>query len=141
MSSSPIPTPLAYEQIVSLTDATYRTYALKNYRFDLNPAINVVLIEEFDQDLDRITLIKKLFYRYHRSKNPVDVNLRVALNHIITFANVFGVQATINIFLYKFEACLLPILKTFLVFLQYVGPDFKDEVMMDLPLIQELRKL
>ena len=71
-------------------------------------------IEEFYDDLKKIKYIKRLFNIY---KNDGQLKERLILNHLITWYNVFPVQAGTRILFYKIEEQFWPILKTFLIFL------------------------
>mgnify|MGYP001331599629 FL=1 len=45
---------------------------------------------------------------------------RLILNHIIIFYNVFGIEAATRLLFFRLEEDLHPLLKTFLVFLNYL---------------------
>lgn len=87
-------------------------YAMKSYD---NPHCSSV--QEFTEDFDRIKYVKRLFKRY-QAKGVLKE--RLILNHIITVYNVFGVEAATRILFFRLEADLWPILKTFLVFKDYM---------------------
>lgn len=70
--------------------------------------------EQFDSDINKIVVLKKLFRRYTTSGS---INERLVLNNIIIILNVFGIQAANTILFYKVEGEHHTILKTFLVFL------------------------
>ena len=73
--------------------------------------------EEFDDDMNRFKYLKRLFRKYDTSK---DLKMRLIINHIIVLANVFGVDAATTLLFFKIERNHWPILKAFLVFLQYM---------------------
>lgn len=75
--------------------------------------------EEFESDLNKIIIIKKMFKRYLTTGN---INERLVLNNITILINVFGVEATNVILFYRLEDCFHPIIKTFLIYLS----SFKD---------------
>ena len=95
-----------------LDDNTYIMFAMKHYD---NP--QCMGMEEFQEDLNRIKYIKRLFRKY--KKNGV-LRERLLLNHIIIFYNVFGVVPGTRILFYKIEEEMHELLKTFLVFLNYL---------------------
>jgi len=97
----------------TLTEKNYVRYAMKNYD---NPSGG---IEEFEEDMARIVYLKRLFRKYHNSRV---LRERLVLNHIITFYNVFGVEVATRLLFFRIENELHYILKTFLIFLNYL-PD------------------
>jgi hypothetical protein len=96
-----------------LNEKNYIQYAMKNYD---NPSGGVA---EFEEDMARIVYLKRLFRKYH---NCGILRERLVLNHIITFFNVFGVEVATRLLFFRIEPELHYILKTFLVFLNYL-PD------------------
>ena len=101
-------------EFINLTNDNILLYAIKHYD---NPACRGV--HEFNEDLDRIKYIKRLFKRY-QTKGVLKE--RLILNHIIILYNVFGVEAATRILFFRLESDLWPVLKTFLVFLNFM-PD------------------
>jgi hypothetical protein len=103
-------------------------------------------IKEFEEDLARIVYLKRLFRRYKKSGV---LRERLILNHIITFCNVFGIEAGTRLLFFKIDSDLHYILKTFLVFLGYLPegqPKFHIEVdivkiHMDREIINRLRSI
>ena len=85
-------------------------YSMKEYN-----NIQCVDIEEYYDDLKKIKYIKRLFNIY---KNDGQLKERLILNHLITWYNVFPVQAGTRILFYKIEEHFWPMLKTFLIFLE-----------------------
>ena len=69
-----------------LTEKTFLQYALKAYD---NPAC--LSLDEFKQDLDRFSYIKKLITRYKDGSS--DLKERLLLNHLVICFNVFGIFA------------------------------------------------
>lgn len=94
-----------------LNDGNFLIYAAKSYD---RPHI---LHSEFEDDLKRIKYIKRLLRKYRQTG---DCKERLILNHIIILSNVFGVEATVNMLFFKVDADDYPILKTFLLFLNYL---------------------
>ena len=121
-----------------LNDNTYMMYAMKHYD---NP--QCIGMDEFQEDLNRIKYIKRLFRKY---KNNDILRERLILNHIIIFYNVFGIKAATRILFYKIEEEVHDLLKTFLVYLNYLPEDGIPEVdLITIPLdqfvINKLREL
>jgi hypothetical protein len=79
----------------------------------------------------RIVYLKRLFRRYKKSGVLRD---RLILNHIITLYNVFGMEAATRLLFFRIEADLHDILKTFLVFLEYL-PDQQPKYQLDADII------
>lgn len=94
-----------------LNDGNFLIYAAKSYD---RPHI---LQSEFEDDLKRIKYIKRLLRKYRQTG---DCKERLILNHIIILSNVFGVEATVNMLFFKVDEDDYPILKTFLLFLNYL---------------------
>jgi len=99
--------------IDDLNEETFLLYAMKSY--DKPNCIQ----SEFEEDLQRIKYIKRLFKRYRASG---ELKERLIINHIIILSNVFGVHPTVRILFYKLDNEDYIILKTFLLFLNYM-PD------------------
>lgn len=118
-----------------LTNDNILLYAMKHYD---NPACHGV--HEFTEDFDRIKYVKRLFKRYQLKGVLKE---RLILNHIIIVYNVFGVDAATRILFFRLEDDLWPILKTFLIFLDFMperimGIDGKDIISADIALDQKL---
>ena len=97
--------------IDNLNDDNFIIYAMKAY-----DKPNVVL-SEFEDDLKRIKYVKRLIKRYRITG---ELKERLILNHIIILANVFGVEASVRMLFYKLDDDDYDILKTFLLFLNYM---------------------
>lgn len=97
--------------INDLNENNFLLYAMKAY--DKPNAI----ISEFEEDLKRIKYIKRLIRRYRVTG---ELKERLILNHIIILSNVFGVEATVRMLFYKLDIADYAILKTFLLFLNYM---------------------
>ena len=118
----------------------YLLYAVKHYD---NPSCKSV--EEFNEDLNRIVYIKRLLRKYERTGELRD---RLLLNHIITFYNVFGSDAATRLLFFRLEPDLHCMLKTFIVYLEYLGnrantPEGIDilRIPLDQKIIERLRSL
>src|SRR4051812_15429158 len=97
----------------NLTEKNYLLYAIKAYE---SPQC---IFSEFENDFKRIKYVKRLFRKYKCSK---DIKERLILNHIICLSNVFGVEATTRLLFFRIDTKDYDLLKTFLVFLDYM-PD------------------
>ena len=122
-----------------LNEENFLIFAIKNYD---NPECKGM--GEFEEDLNLVIYLKRLFRKYHKTG---ELKERLILNHIITFYNVFGLGAATKILFYKIEPELHYILKTFLVYLNYLPVDFPVTEMnivntpMDEKIIKTLRNL
>lgn len=94
-----------------LNDDNFLIYAMKAYE-----SPNTIL-SEFEDDLKRIKYVKRLIKKY---KATGDLKERLILNHIIVLSNVFGVEAAVRMLFFKFDDEDYHILKTFLLFLNYM---------------------
>lgn len=127
-------------QFKKLDNDNYALYAAKYYD---NPTCRSV--EEFNEDLTRLIYLKRLFRRYKRTG---ELRERLILNHLITFNNVFGNEVALRLLFFKIDSDLYSILKTFLIYLQYLPENRSkiDEIdLISIPLEQNivdiLRKL
>jgi hypothetical protein len=89
--------------------------------------------------------LKRLFRRYRRSG---ELRERLILNHLITFYNVFGNEAATRLLFFKIDQDLYDILKTFLVYLQYMPENTKNidgidivAIPLNQAIVDQLRKL
>jgi len=94
-----------------LNDDNFLIYAMKSYE-----SPNTIL-SEFEEDLKRIKYIKRLIKKY---KLTGELKERLILNHIIVLSNVFGTEAAVRMLFYKIDQEDYHILKTFLLFLNYM---------------------
>ena len=97
--------------IDNLTDDNFMIFAMKAY-----DKPNCIM-SEFEEDLKRLKYIKRLIKKY---KITGDLKERLILNHIIVLGNVFGVSHTVRMLFFKFDEEDYQILKTFLIFLNYM---------------------
>lgn len=95
-----------------INESNFILYAAANY-------VNMQYYDtdEFYDDLKRFKYLKRLFSRY-REKN--DLKERLILNHLITLYNVFEPTAATRMLFYRVEERHWYILKTFLLFLNYM---------------------
>ena len=127
--------------IDDLNDDNFMIYAMKCY------VTTHCIMSEFESDMKRTKYLKKLFRRYKSSTFLKD---RLILNHIILLYNVFGVEGATRILFYKIDECDYDILKTFLVYLNYMpqrvlgirGENIESSnIMIDMHIAQILRKI
>lgn len=94
-----------------LNDGNFLIYAAKHYD---RPHI---IQTEFEDDLKRIKYVKRLLRKYRQTG---DFKERLVLNHVIILANVFGVEATTNMLFCRVDKEDYPLLKTILIYLNYM---------------------
>ena len=108
-------------------------FAMKHYD---NPSC--VDKKEFLDDMKRFKYLKRLFRKYDTSKV---LKIRLILNHIIVLANVFGVDASSTLLFFKIDRKHWPILKTFLVYLNYMPENDLKDIATDIKVLKELREI
>lgn len=95
-----------------LSEDTFEPYAKLHYRnefcFDES---------EFFDDLKRIRYIKVLIGRY---KDTGSLQERLILNHIIAMGNMFDTEAVVKMLFFKLDEMVYPILKSFLIYLNFM---------------------
>jgi hypothetical protein len=94
-----------------LTDDNFMMYAIKCYNTP-----NCIM-SEFEEDMKRLKYIKRLIKRYRMTG---DLKERLLLNHMIVLSNVFGTESAVRLIFFKADELDFPILKTFLIFLNYM---------------------
>jgi hypothetical protein len=94
----------------TLTDLNFELYAAKYY-----DNRNCMDIEEFNDDLNRIKYVKRLFSRYQKTG---DVKIQLIINHLVILYNVFYHEACTRMLVLKLNE-QLSILKPFLMYLNY----------------------
>lgn len=99
-----------------LNDNNFLIYAIKNYD---RPNL---MQSELEEDIKHIKYIKRLLRKYRQTG---EFKERLILNHVIILANVFGVEATVNMLFLKIDAEDYPILKTLLIYLNYLPVHLK----------------
>lgn len=95
-----------------LTDDNFILFAAKHYE---NP--NCTSVSDFENDLRQIRYIKRLINKYYHTKN---IKIQLLVNHVITFYNLFDSDAATRMLFLKLEKRYYPILKTVLLYLQYM---------------------
>lgn len=125
-----------------LNDGNFLIYAAKHYD---RPHI---IQSEFEDDLNRIKYVKRLLRKYRQTG---EFKERLVLNHVIILANVFGVEATTNMLFYRVDKEDYPLLKTILIYLNYMPIHLnvtfdkyyvrQEEIPVDLSIADKLRKI
>jgi hypothetical protein len=124
-----------------LNDDNFLLYAMKAY------SSPYCIMSEFESDLKRIKYLKRLFRRYKATKILKE---RLILNHIILLYNVFGVEAATRILFFKIDKIHYNMLKTFLIYLNYMpnkvkginGTDIdSSDILLDMDVADILRKI
>ena len=118
--------------VTPLNNENYVLYAMKHYE---NPQCEN--IEEFHDDLNRTKYLKRLFKKYETSGILKE---RLILNHIIIFYNVFGIEVGARILFFKIEEEYHSLLKTFLVYLNYLPEEIPEADLVAIPLNQDVIK-
>lgn len=95
-----------------INESNFILYAAANYT-----NMQCYDTDEFYDDLKRFKYIKRLFSRYQEKG---ELKERLILNHLITLYNVFDPSATTRMLFYRVEERHWYILKTFLLFLNYM---------------------
>lgn len=83
--------------------------------------------EEFEHDLNRINLISRLLNKYVKTRENFPI--RLFLNHVITFYNVFDIKAATAMLSTTFgdDSAKMSVIKTCLLYLNYI--DDKKELL------------
>ena len=116
-----------------LTSETIDIFAKRHYD---NPAD--VNNQEFDDDMKRFKYLKRLFRKYDTSK---DFKARLIVNHIIILGNVFGIDAATTLLFFKIDKEHWSMLKTILIFLNYMPDGELIDVEINQDIMTELRKI
>lgn len=116
-----------------LNEDNFTLYAARNY---YSP--RCIDPEEFYEDLNRFTYIKRLVNRYTRGGEIAE---RLILNHITVLLNVFGHKPAIKMMEYKVGMIDWHIIKPFLVFLNAIKVDEFTGIVMDPEVVDKLRKI
>ena len=119
-----------YEKI---TPQNVVMYAIKNYD---NPQCEGE--KEFEDDLKRFKYIKRLLRRYY---DTGVLKERLLLNHLIVLNNVFSVEASTTLLLYKIQEEYWSTLKSFLIYLNTITEEELCEIETNKEVLDVLRKL
>jgi|TARA_Y100001963_G_scaffold78595_1_gene109089 hypothetical protein len=94
--------------------------------------------EEFEDDMKRFKYLKRLFRKYDTSK---EFKARLIINHIIILANVFGIDAATTLLFFKIDKQHWSLLKTILIFLNYMPENEMVDVQINQNVMIELGKI
>ena len=108
-------------------------FAIKHYD---NP--QAVGEKEFYDDMKRFKYLKRLFKKHEKTGILKE---RLIMNHIIVLANVFGPDAAKVLLFYKVGQEYWSTLKTVLIFLKYMDTSEMRQVLIDMKLMEVLRKI
>ena len=117
----------------TLTPDTIDIFAKRHYD---NPSD--VNSQEFDDDMKRFKYLKRLFRKYDTSK---DFKARLIVNHIIILGNVFGIDAATTLLFFKIDKEHWSMLKTILIFLNYMPDGELIDIEINQDIMTELRKI
>ena len=95
-------------------------------------------MEEFMEDLRRFRYLKRLLRRYYKNG---ELRERLILNHLIVIFNIFGFDNTIKMLEFKIDLEYWPVLKTCLIYMNYVTEDWKTDIPIDMEVAGTLREL
>ena len=113
-----------------LTPETIDIFAKRHYD---NPSD--VNNEEFEDDMKRFKYLTRLFRNYESSK---EFKARLIVNHIIILANVFGIDAATTLLFFKIDKQHWGMLKTILIFLNYMPDNEMNDIKTDQEIMTEL---
>ena len=116
-----------------LTAENINMFAIKHYD---NPSC--VDEQEFLDDMKRFKYLKRLFRKYDTSK---ELKSRLIINHIIVLSNVFGVDAATTLLFFKIDKQHWSILKTILIFLNYMPENEMLDLDIDQNVMEELKRI
>jgi hypothetical protein len=115
-----------------ITKDNWLLFAQQNYD---NPTLQKE--QEFYDDIKRFKYLKRLFRKYKITKK---IKVRLAVNHVIVLANVFGVEVAVTLLLFKIDRVYWPYLKSILNNLNYLYPHELHNVNTDKQIDELLNK-
>ena len=125
-----------------LNEKNYVMFAMKYY-----DNLQCTSIEEFNEDLNKIKYVKRLFNRFLETG---ELRTNLIMNHLIVIYNVFENEAATRMLFFRVEKRFYSILKPFLLFMNRLpkvvrGIDGNNIITNEIPLnemtIKELRKI
>ena len=116
-----------------LNEENFTLFAIRHYD---NPQCTST--EEFYEDIRRFRYLKRLLKRYHRTG---ELRERLILNHVIILSNVFGVSNAIRMLQYKIYDEFWPVLKTCLLYLDYINEDWETDIPLDDEAVKRMRQI
>jgi hypothetical protein len=94
--------------------------------------------EEFKGDFARFNYVNRLINRYYRDD---DLKERLILNHLVILGNMFGPSETAKMAMFNIKEEQKPVLKTFLIYLNYLPEDKNIGTPLDSNIIEKLRNI
>jgi hypothetical protein len=88
--------------------------------------------------MKRFKYLKRLFRKYDTSK---EFKSRLIINHVIILANVFGVDAASTLLFFKIDDQHWNLLKTILIFLNYMPENEMIDIDIDQNVMEELKRI
>ena len=116
-----------------LNEENFTLFAIRYYD---NPQCTST--EEFYEDIRRFRYLKRLLKRYY---NTGELRERLILNHLIILNNVFGVENAVRMLQYKIDDEYWPVVKTCLLYLEYIDEGFDVEISLDEKVVKRMREL
>ena len=116
-----------------LTDENFTMFAMQCY-----DSPQCTSMEEFMEDLRRFRYLKRLLRRYYKNG---ELRERLILNHLIVIFNIFGFDNSVKMLEFKIEESYWPVLKTCLIYMEYVKEDWKVNIPVDMEVAGVLREL
>lgn len=116
-----------------LTNKNFELYAARHYQNH-----KCLCMEDFEDDISRFKYILRLLRKY---KDTREINIRLLLNHIIVVYNVFEIPAANRMMFFRIDDDLHGILKTFLIFLNYLSEDQQKHTTIDLNIAKQLQEI
>lgn len=116
---------------MQLSETNFFQYILHHYD---NPACKS--LKEFEDDIARISHIKKLLGRIYRGKK---VKNRLLINHLIILNNVFSTDVLKSILLFKIDNKYHYILKSFMIPLN-IYDNMDDGIDIDMTIFNDIMK-
>ena len=125
-----------------LNEENFILYAMKNY--ENNQCLSE---KDFNNDLKIFKYLRRLLNRY---ENGGDIKVRLILNHLIMLTNVFPVTVTTRMLFFKIPERYWSVLKTFLIYLNYMPNIIKSvsgktiissDILIDMYVAEQLRKV
>ena len=93
-----------------LNEKNYVHFAMKYYT-----NIQCTSVEEFNEDLNKIKYVKRLFNRFLETG---ELRINLIMNHLIVIYNVFETEAATRMLFFRVEKKFYSILKPFLLFME-----------------------
>ena len=116
-----------------LNNANFELYAAKHYR-----NLQCLSTEEFYDDIAKFKYVVRLLRRY---RDTGKIQERLILNHIISIYNVFDIAAANRMIFHRVDVNLWPVLKTFLIYLNYLPENLHKNINIDLSIATKLKDL